>query len=53
MATQALPKTFVSLEEYLSTGYQPDCEYNEGVVEERNLGELDHSYLQGLLTALL
>ena len=52
MATQAVSEPLVSLEEYLSTGYQPDCEYNDGVVEERNLGELDHSYLQAMLITL-
>ena len=36
----------VPLEEYLRTSYRPDCDYVEGVVEERNLGELDHSSIQ-------
>jgi Uma2 family endonuclease len=57
MATQALNERpagdrFVSVEEYLSTSYEPDCEYDDGVVEERNLGEIEHSYLQALLTTL-
>jgi Uma2 family endonuclease len=42
MATGAL----VSVEEYLSTSYRPDCDYVDGVVLERNLGETDHSGLQ-------
>ena len=33
------PTTHVSVEEYLKTVYEPDCEYVDGVVEERNLGE--------------
>jgi Uma2 family endonuclease len=47
MATGSL----VSVEEYLSTSYRPDCEYIDGVILERNLGEDDHSSLQGALTA--
>jgi hypothetical protein len=38
MATQPIggqPGQFVSLEEYLSTGYEPDCEYEDGVIVER------------------
>jgi hypothetical protein len=29
---------FVSVEEYLHTSYQPDCDYVDGEVLERNLG---------------
>jgi Uma2 family endonuclease len=36
----------VSVEEYLSSSYEPDCDYVDGVLEERNLGEWDHSRLQ-------
>jgi len=39
----------VPIEEYLNTSYSPDCEYVDGVVLERNLGELDHSRLQKAL----
>jgi Uma2 family endonuclease len=42
MATGSL----VSIEEYLSTSYRPDCDYVDGVVLERNLGEYDHARLQ-------
>jgi Uma2 family endonuclease len=38
---------FVSLEEYLHTEYSPDCEYIEGVIQERNVGKGQHSYTQG------
>ena len=37
----------ISVEDYLSTSYRPDCEYVDGVLLERNLGEFDHSRLQG------
>ncbi len=38
--------SLVSVEEYLNTSYHPDCDYVDGRVVERNLGELDHSSLQ-------
>ena len=41
--------TQISVEEYLHTTYRPDCDYVDGVVEERNLGERDHSWIQGRL----
>ncbi|MBV8834857.1 MAG: Uma2 family endonuclease [Acidobacteriaceae bacterium] len=46
MATAPAPPRFVSVEEYLKTSYRPDCDYVDGVVEERNLGERDHSWIQ-------
>ncbi len=52
MATQPIGDRLVSVEEYLSTGYDPDCEYDDGVVVERNLGEFEHSFLQILLGTL-
>ena len=39
----------VPVEEYLGTTYRPDCDYVDGEVLERNVGELDHSELQGEL----
>jgi Uma2 family endonuclease len=38
--------TQVSLEEYLHTSYRPDCDYVDGEVQERNLGEQSHGRLQ-------
>ena len=52
MATQPITEPLVSVEEYLSTTYHPDCEYNEGIIEERNLGEFDHSFLQTIIATL-
>jgi Uma2 family endonuclease len=43
----------VSVEEYLTTDYSPDCDYVDGEVLERNLGERDHSTLQMVLAAYL
>jgi Uma2 family endonuclease len=52
MATQPIAEPLISVEEYLNSVYEPDCEYNEGVLEERNLGEFDHSFLQTILATL-
>ena len=44
--------TLVSLDEYLHTTYRPDCDFLEGEVKERNMGEQPHAHVQGILTAL-
>jgi Uma2 family endonuclease len=41
----------VSVAEYLSTDYGPDCDFVDGVLEDRNVGEKDHSKLQMALAA--
>ncbi|MGA3238006.1 MAG: Uma2 family endonuclease [Bryobacteraceae bacterium] len=41
----ALP-TLVSVDEYLHTVYEADCDYVDGVILERNVGEKDHSKAQ-------
>jgi Uma2 family endonuclease len=38
--------TLVPVEEYLRTSYRPDCDYVDGEVLERNVGEYPHSKLQ-------
>jgi Uma2 family endonuclease len=38
--------TLVSVEEYLHTSYRPDCDYVDGEVQERNVGEFEHGSLQ-------
>ena len=43
-------QTLVSLTEYLSTSYSPDREYRDGAVLERNVGDYEHSLVQGKLT---
>src|ERR1700689_2500201 len=45
--------TAVSLSEYLNTSYRPDCDYLDGELLERNVGEWDHARLQGLLSGYL
>ncbi|MGA2650655.1 MAG: Uma2 family endonuclease [Terracidiphilus sp.] len=52
MATLPIEEPFVTVEEYLRTSYRPDCDYVDGRVEERNLGEYDHGLLQTLLVVL-
>ena len=37
------------IDEYLRTIYKPDCDYVDGFVLDRNVGEYNHSTLQGLL----
>lgn len=39
----------VPVEEYLVTSYRPDCDFVDGEVLERNLGEKEHSILQRAL----
>jgi Uma2 family endonuclease len=39
----------VSVEEYLHTVYKPDCDYVDGELEERAVGEYDHSTWQAIL----
>jgi Uma2 family endonuclease len=46
-------RTLISVEEYLRTSYRPDCDYVDGEVLERNLGEKDHSKLQKALLLYL
>jgi len=39
------PRT-MTLEEYLRTSLRPDCDFVDGHIEERNLGEYKHGLLQ-------
>jgi hypothetical protein len=41
----------VPLSEYLAKTYDPDSEYVEGVLLERNVGEVEHSEAQSALNA--
>ena len=42
-------RTLISVEEYLRTNYRPDCDYVDGEVVERIVGEYDPSRLQKAL----
>ncbi len=43
----------VSLEEYLNTSYDPDCDYIDGVLIGRNVGTQLHGLLQTLVASYL
>lgn len=45
--------TFVSIDQYLHTTYRPDCDYVDGVIEERNLGTQPHGQLELAFLLLL
>jgi len=45
-------KTQVSLEDYLGTSFQPDCDYLDGELVERNVGQRRHSKVQRTLLSL-
>ena len=47
-------KAAINVEEYLHTVFEhADCEYLDGEILERNMGELPHALLQGKLLLLL
>ncbi len=50
MATLPNPEELWTVREYLRTSWSPDRELVDGRIEERNLGEKEHSILQGYLT---
>jgi Uma2 family endonuclease len=52
-AIGVLTASVVPLHEYLAASYRPDCEYLDGELLERNVGEWDHSRLQMLLSRYL
>jgi Uma2 family endonuclease len=43
----------VSEQEYLTTSYEPECEYDEGILLERNVGEQPHGLIQTALASFL
>ena len=42
----ATAPNYVSLEEYMQTSYSPDCEYIDGEIRERNVGQGKHAFTQ-------
>jgi Uma2 family endonuclease len=52
MATLPNTEELWTVREYLSTTWSPDREYVDGRIEERNLGEKEHSLIQRYLTFL-
>src|ERR1035441_2139243 len=47
-AEDPVPAT-MSQEQYLRTIFHPDCDFVDGRIEERNVGELEHSRVQKML----
>jgi len=45
-------QTLIPMEVYDRTSYEPDCDYIDGELEERNVGKTEHARIQALLTAL-
>ncbi|MGD0629820.1 MAG: Uma2 family endonuclease [Terracidiphilus sp.] len=45
----AATTSLISVEEYLKTSTDPDCEYVAGRLEQRPVGEYDHSTWQGMI----
>ena len=45
----AIAAGLVTMEEYLRSDYEPDAEYVDGVIEERQLGQWDHSSWQNAI----
>ena len=45
-ATAAVSIPHIPVGEYLGSVYRPDVDYVDGVLEERNVGELDHADVQ-------
>jgi Uma2 family endonuclease len=52
MATLPTSEELWTVREYLSTSWSPDREFVDGRIEERNLGEKEHSIIQRYLTVL-
>jgi Uma2 family endonuclease len=52
MATLPNSEELWTIREYLQTTWSPDREYVDGRIEERNLGEKEHSIIQRYLTVL-
>jgi Uma2 family endonuclease len=47
----AAQPSLIPVEEYLRMTSDPDCEYVDGVIEERPVGEYDHATFQAILVA--
>ena len=52
MATLPNTEELWTVRHYLGTSWSPDREFVDGHIEERNLGEKEHSILQRFLTVL-
>jgi Uma2 family endonuclease len=53
MGATATAISFVPVEEYLRSSYEPEVDYVDGYLEDRHVGENQHSDLQGELLTIL
>jgi Uma2 family endonuclease len=44
--------TIIPVSEYLRTSYRPDCDYVDGELQERNVGERPHSLIQFIIAQI-
>lgn len=44
--------TLIPIREYLRTTYRPDCDFLDGEVKERNMGEQPHAHVQAILASV-
>ena len=44
--------TSIPLNEYLQKTYEPDCDYIDGELKERNVGEQPHGHIQNIIGAI-
>jgi len=49
----ATATALMSIEDYLHTSYKPDADFIDGEIEERNLGEREHSTMQVFIGSLM
>jgi Uma2 family endonuclease len=49
LAEDDRPPAELSLDEYLHSNWRPDCDFVDGVTEERNIGAFDHSCMVSYL----
>jgi len=47
----ATTSALLTIEGYLKTEYRPDCDFVDGELEERNVGERDHNRIQLLVAS--
>ena len=44
--------THIPVSEYLKTTYRPNCDYIDGEVRKRSVGERPHGHMQAILSAI-
>src|SRR5664280_755735 len=47
-AEEPVPAT-LTVDQYLSAAFHPDCDFVDGRIEERNVGEYEHSSVQKMI----